>query len=48
MKKVVSEKDNKIETMQTQMTNLKKKNFEFRSKIMELEDKLKTEQRKDR
>jgi peptidoglycan hydrolase CwlO-like protein len=43
MKKVVTEKDNKIETMQSQMTNLKSKNFEFRSKIMELEDQLKKE-----
>ena len=48
MKKVVEEKDIKIDTMQTQMTNLKKKNFEFRSKIVELEDQIKKEKRKDR
>ena len=30
------------------MTNLKKKNFEFRSKIMEMEDQLKKDKRKER
>jgi len=38
MKKIIVEKDSKIDTMRDQMTNLRNKNFDFRAKIMELED----------
>lgn len=35
------EKDKKIEAQRTDITNLRKKNFEFRSKIQELKDESK-------
>lgn len=38
MKDIITEKDSKIEKQSTEMTNLRKKNFEFRSKIQELQD----------
>lgn len=38
---MMKEKDNKIESQQREITNLRKKNFDFRARIMELEDKAK-------
>ena len=38
---MIQEKDSKIEAQQREMTSLRKKNFDFRARIMELEDKAK-------
>ena len=36
---ILKEKDGVIEKQRTEITNLRKKNFEFRSKVTELQDK---------
>lgn len=41
MKTVITDKDNKIESQRAEMTGLRAKNFEFRSKIQEIQDKAK-------
>lgn len=41
MEKIIKDKDNTINKQRTDLTNLRKKNFDFRSKITELEDKAK-------
>jgi hypothetical protein len=42
---VLKEKDNKIEKQQAEITSLRKKNFEFRSRITDLEDRARAEGR---
>ena len=42
------EKDKKIETQRTEITNLRKKNFEFRSQLQELKDKNKEKKESNR
>jgi len=39
MQQVVAEKDKLVVKQRTDLTTLRKKNFEFRSKITEIEDK---------
>ena len=41
MTKILTEKDQKIETQRAEITNLRKKNFDFRSKMVTLEEKSK-------
>lgn len=41
MKTVITDKDQKIEQQRAEMTGLRAKNFEFRSKIQEIQDKAK-------
>ena len=48
MKKVIIEKDHKIETQRAEMTGLRAKNFEFRSKIQEIQDKVKENKKEAR
>lgn len=43
MEKIVKDKDAMISKQRTDLTNLRKKNFDFRSKITELEDKAKND-----
>ena len=43
----MKEKDSKIESQQREITSLRKKNFDFRARIMELEDKAK-DQKEDK
>ena len=38
---IIIEKDSKIESQRIELTNLRKKNFEFRSKNQELQDSIK-------
>ena len=45
---LLTEKDKVIENQRTDLTNLRKKNFEFRSKIQELEDAKKDDRRAGR
>lgn len=40
---ILKEKDTMINKQRTDLTNLRKKNFDFRSKITELEDKAKND-----
>lgn len=44
----MKEKDNTIIKQRTDLTNLRKKNFDFRSKITELEDKVKNDKNANR
>lgn len=44
MEKIIKDKDAMINKQRTDLTNLRKKNFDFRSKITELEDKAKNDQ----
>ena len=39
MEKIMKDKDKVIDKQRTDLTNLRKKNFEFRSRITEMEDK---------
>ena len=39
MEKILKDKDKVIDKQRTDLTNLRKKNFEFRSRITEMEDK---------
>lgn len=48
MKKVIVDKDHKIETQRAEMTGLRAKNFEFRSKIQEIQDKAKENKKEAR
>lgn len=43
MTNILSEKDEKIETQRAEITNLRRKNFDFRQKMVELEDKTKSD-----
>lgn len=45
MAKIINEKDMKIESQQRDITQLRKKNFDFRAKLMEVEDKAKEKKR---
>ena len=40
---IIKDKDATIQKQRTDLTNLRKKNFDFRSKITELEDKAKND-----
>jgi len=48
MTKMIQEKDGKIESQTREMTSLRKKNFDFRARIMELEDKAKDTKKEDK
>jgi len=39
MTKILHEKETKIEQQRAEMTNLRKKNFDFKAKLMKLEEK---------
>jgi len=41
MAKILKEKDMKIETQRAEITNLRKKNFDFRAKLLPLEERQK-------
>ena len=46
MEKIIKEKDITIEKQRDEITNLRKKNFEFRSKITDMDDKMKKQEKK--
>lgn len=48
MKEVIVDKDHKIETQRAEITGLRAKNFEFRSKIQDVQDKAKESKKEQR
>jgi hypothetical protein len=46
LEKIIKEKDSTIEKQRIEIINLRKKNFEFRSKITDMDDKMKKQEKK--